>query len=175
MGEDELTNALLRICLYSVFYDVNYLKSPAQGGEAGRAPNYDREVVQGVLDAFDRVGEDQEDKRVLCRQLSKFQGKEGIFSTLAAGIDAQSMNPISWWSTYGVETPKFSEIAFKVLSQPIRSSSVERLWSTYTYIHNVKRNKLNSLRVDNLVYVHSNIKLLYRLKLQRRTISEMRY
>ncbi|KAK1391295.1 DUF659 domain-containing protein [Heracleum sosnowskyi] len=128
----------LGFALNPFFYDINNLKSPAP------------------------VGEDEDEKRVLRRQLSKFQGKEGIFGTHAAMIDAVSMSPISWWSTYGAETPELSEIAMKVLSQPISSSSAERVWSTYYYIHNVKRNRLNSLRADKLVYIHSNIRLLSR-------------
>nr|XP_017245443.1 PREDICTED: uncharacterized protein LOC108217105 [Daucus carota subsp. sativus] len=127
----------LGFALNPFYYDVNYLKSPAPGGESRRAPNCDREVVQGVLDAFDRAGEDQEEKRVFSRQLSKFQGKEGMFGTLAARIDAQSMNPISWWSTYGAETPELSNIA-------------------------LKRNMLNLMRADKLVHVHCNIRLLSR-------------
>lgn len=47
-------------------------------------------------------------------------------------------------------------------SQPISSSSAERIWSTYSYIHNVKRNKLNFVRANKLVYVHSNIRLISR-------------
>ncbi|XP_058760100.1 uncharacterized protein LOC131633405 [Vicia villosa] len=47
----------------------------------------------------------------------------------------------------------------KVLSQPISSSSAERSWSTYSYIHSVKRNRLNCGRADKLVYIHSNIRL----------------
>ena len=77
-------------------------------------------------------------------------------------IDAVTMSPISWWSTYGAETPELAEIAKKVLSQPISSSSAERIWSTYSYIHNVKRNRLNSVRADKLVYIHSNIRLISR-------------
>lgn len=73
-----------------------------------------------------------------------------------------SMNPISRWSTYGVETPKLSEVAIKLLSQPISSSSAERVWSTHSYIHNVKRNGLNSLIDDRLVYVYINFRLLSR-------------
>ena len=46
-----------------------------------------------------------------------------------------------------------------MLSQPITSSSAERNWSTYSFIHNVKRNRLNSTRADKLVFIHSNIRL----------------
>lgn len=152
----------LGFALNPFFYDVNYLNSPAPGGEPRRPPNCDWEVVNGVLRAFDKVGEDEEERRVLRMQLAKFQAKEGIFGTLASRIDAATMSHISWWSTYGAETPELTEIAMKVLSQPISSSSAERIWSTYSYIHNVKRNRLNSVRADKLVYVHSNIRLISR-------------
>ena len=49
-----------------------------------------------------------------------------------------------------------------MLSQPITTSSAERNWSTYSFIHNVKRNRLNSLRADKLVFIHSNIRLISR-------------
>ncbi|KAL2901120.1 SCAN domain-containing protein 3 [Bienertia sinuspersici] len=62
------------------------------------------------------------------------------------------MPPISWWSTYGAETPELAEVAIKVLSQPISSSSAERVWSTYSFIHNAKRNRLNSVRADKLAH-----------------------
>ena len=94
--------------------------------------------------------------------MAKFQQKEGIFGTNASKIDAVTMSPISWWSTYGSETPELAEIAVKVLSQPITSSSAERVWSTYSYIHNIKRNRLNALRADKLVFIHSNLRLISR-------------
>lgn len=150
----------LGFALNPYYYDTNYLQSPAPSGKPRRAPNCDREVVQGVLKAFDKIGEDEEERRVLRHQLASFQGKEGMFGSLAAKIDAVTMSPISWWSTYGAETPQLSEIAIKILSQPISSSSAERVWSTYSYIHNIKRNRLNSVRADKLVYIHTNIRLI---------------
>ena len=78
--------------------------------------------------------------------------KKGIYARRATQIDAVTMNPIDWWSTYGAETPELAEVAKKVLSQPISSSSAERNWSTYSYIQSVKRNRLNSKRADKLVF-----------------------
>ncbi|KAF8400216.1 hypothetical protein HHK36_013513 [Tetracentron sinense] len=43
-----------------------------------------------------------------------------------------------------------------------KNAQVERVWSTYSYIHSVKRNRLNSTRADSLVYIHSNLRLLSR-------------
>jgi len=40
------------------------------------------------------------------------------------------------------------------------SSAAERNWSTYDFIHNKKRNRLTEDRARDLVYVHSNLRLL---------------
>jgi hypothetical protein len=42
----------------------------------------------------------------------------------------------------------------------VNTSSAERCWSTYSFIHNVRRNRLNVQRAKNLVYVHYNLRLL---------------
>ncbi|KAK8691011.1 hypothetical protein V6N13_074532 [Hibiscus sabdariffa] len=96
------------------------------------APNQDREVVVGVLRAFDRIGEDENEKAELRKQLAKFRNKQGMFGTTHARIDATTMSPISWWSTYGSETPELAEIAIRFLLQPISSSLAERVLSTYS-------------------------------------------
>ncbi|KAK9666570.1 hypothetical protein RND81_14G194700 [Saponaria officinalis] len=153
----------LGFALNPQYYDANYLKTAAPGGHPRRAPNADCEVVNGVLKAFDKIGEDENEKTVLRQQLSAFQAKEGIFGSREVMVDAVIMNPISWWSTYGSETPELAEIAGRVLAQPINSSSAERVWTTYSYIHNTKRNRLNGARADKLVFIHSNIRLISRL------------
>lgn len=40
------------------------------------------------------------------------------------------------------------------------SSAAERNWSTYDFIHSKKRNKLTDARARDLVYVHSNLRLV---------------
>jgi len=40
------------------------------------------------------------------------------------------------------------------------SSAAERNWSTYDFIHNKKRNRLTEAKARDLVYVHSNLRLL---------------
>ena len=39
------------------------------------------------------------------------------------------------------------------------SSAIERNWSTYSFIHSVKRNKLTSKRAEKLVVVHGYLRL----------------
>jgi hypothetical protein len=43
------------------------------------------------------------------------------------------------------------------------SSAPERNWSTYEFIHNKKRNRLTEARARDLVYVHSNLRLVEKI------------
>ncbi|KAL7258060.1 hypothetical protein ACSBR1_004223 [Camellia fascicularis] len=74
------------------------------------------------------------------------------------------MDALSWWHLYGGATPELYSLALKVLSQRVNTSCAERCWSTYSYIHNVKRNRLNVDRAEKLVFVHYNHRLLSRYK-----------
>ena len=113
----------------------------------------------GVMESFNRIAESGEEECLLREQCATFHMKKGLYALAAAHMDAVTMDAIDWWSSYGSETPELAVIAKKILSQPISSSSAERNWSTYSYIHNVKRNRLNSKRADKLVFIHSNIRL----------------
>ncbi|KAL4573869.1 hypothetical protein LXL04_020689 [Taraxacum kok-saghyz] len=59
-------------------------------------------------------------------------------------------------------TPILQTLAFKLLGQPTSSSCAERNWSTYAFIHSLKRNKLTPSRAQDLVYIHNNLRLLSR-------------
>jgi hypothetical protein len=61
---------------------------------------------------------------------------------------------------YGSPAKNLHKLAVKVLSQVVNTSSAERCWSTYSFIHNVKRNNLNADQAESLVYVHYNLRLL---------------
>jgi hypothetical protein len=149
----------LAFALSPRFYDKNYLRVLAPGGVTRKAPNQDKEVVQGVMEAFKRISETEAENKLFREQFARFHMKKGLYSMEAAQLDAVTMDAIDWWSSYGSETPELAEVAKKVLSQPISSSSAERNWSTYSYIHSVKRNRLNTKRADKLVFIHSNIRL----------------
>lgn len=58
--------------------------------------------------------------------------------------------------------PELRQVAIKVLAAMASSSSCERNWSTFDFIHSKKRNKLKSSRASDLVYVFSNKQLMRR-------------
>lgn len=79
--------------------------------------------------------------------LASFDSIEGRYI-----LDAKS-----WWVTHGSSTPCIQKIALKLLVQPCSSSCCERNWSTYSFIHSLKRNKMDPKRAEDLVYVHTNL------------------
>ena len=95
----------------------------------------------------------------------------GLFSTFKT-YDEDNMedrwkfDPMLWWSTYRSSLPLIQTLALKLLEQPCSSSCAERNWSTYGFIHCMRRNRITLKRVEDLVFVHSNLRLLSRRRLE---------
>jgi hypothetical protein len=68
-----------------------------------------------------------------------------------------NLSSLAWWNVYGGGTPQLQLLATQVLSKVVNTSSVERCWSAYNFIHNVKRNRLNVGGKESLVYAHYNL------------------
>ena len=71
------------------------------------------------------------------------------------------MSSMSWWTIYGAFTPTLWSLEMKLLVQP-SSSCCERNWSTYSFVHSMRRNKMTLQRAKDLVYIHSNLRFLSR-------------
>jgi len=72
------------------------------------------------------------------------------------------LDPVKWWANHGQPIPMLQKLALKLLNQPASSSCCERNWSTYSFIHSKKRNKLTPERAEDLVFIHNNLRLLSR-------------
>ena len=55
--------------------------------------------------------------------------------------------------------PNLKKLAIKLLSQTASSSGCERNWSVFERIHTKKRNRLEHEKMNDLVYVHYNLRL----------------
>ncbi|KAK2648223.1 hypothetical protein Ddye_015712 [Dipteronia dyeriana] len=67
-----------------------------------------------------------------------------------------------WWGIHGSSIKTLQAIALKLLGQPCSSSCCELNWSTYNFIHSMRRNKIAPQRAEDLVFVHTNLRLLSR-------------
>ncbi|GJV55457.1 hAT dimerization domain, ribonuclease H-like domain protein [Tanacetum coccineum] len=61
-----------------------------------------------------------------------------------------------------VRKVSYETLAFRLLGQPSSSSCAKRNWSSYAFIHSLRRNKLTTSRAQDLVYIHNNLRLLSR-------------
>eukprot|EP00253_Pinus_taeda_P032318 PITA_32318 len=55
--------------------------------------------------------------------------------------------------------PELQNFGIRILSQGTSASACERNWSSFDHIHSKKRNRLLSGRLEDLVYVRSNLQL----------------
>jgi hypothetical protein len=139
------------------YYHTPWLSTPAPGGGAKRKPHQDPEVQTGYMQALEKMYPDVEECDSIRQQLSQYISCTGAFGSNAAYRDRGNLPSLQWWDMYGGNTPQLCSMAMRVLSQVVNTSSAERCWSTYSFIHNVKRNRLNVQRAETLVYVHYNL------------------
>ncbi|XP_077251764.1 uncharacterized protein LOC143890988 [Tasmannia lanceolata] len=88
--------------------------------------------------------------------------KFGLFNDVDSINDRATLEPHDWWAVHGTCAPMLQSVALKLLMQPSSSSCAERNWSTYSFVHSLRRNKITPQRAQDLVFVHSNLRLLSR-------------
>ena len=98
-----------------------------------------------------------EDRAKLNVEFTQFSTKTGDFDDYDSICERYSIDPISWWATYGTYALMLQKIAFKVLGQSSFSSCCERNWSTDSFINSIKRK--NDLQ-KRIWFIHSNLCLL---------------
>jgi hypothetical protein len=128
------------------FHEVNPMDNP--------------EIKKGFMIMVDRLCKEVVTQAQVEREFMAYAQKTGHFSRATCWVNAREISAHSWWDMYGNETPALQALAVKVLSQCSSSSSCERNWSTFDFIHSKKRNRLNPTTTRKLVFVHQNLKLL---------------
>ena len=109
-----------------------------------------------------RYFQDAKEKTEVTHEFVNFLSVEQELNQFDCLQDRWDLKSKVWCVTYGAALPKLQTIALKLLSQPSSSSSSERNWSTYSFIHSLQRNKLNPRRAEDLVFIHTNLRLLSR-------------
>lgn len=87
----------------------------------------------------------------------------GVFADVKMP-DQSNLAPHNWWQMEGCVGKLIAPIAKRILAQTCSSSACERNWSSYSFVHDKKRNRLLPERAEALVYVYTNSKLLARGK-----------
>ncbi|KAH7543961.1 hypothetical protein JRO89_XS15G0072000 [Xanthoceras sorbifolium] len=106
-----------------------------------------------------------EERRKIYGEFASFSGAIEDFAGVDSVEDRGFMSLMKWWLFHGASTPTLQSIALKLLGQPCSSLCCEGNWSTYNFIHLMRRNKMTPQRTEDLVYVHINLRLLSRRSL----------
>ncbi|GAV84096.1 Dimer_Tnp_hAT domain-containing protein [Cephalotus follicularis] len=123
-------------------------------------PHQDNEITKERKIYLKRIFPNNEEFRAVQVEYGKFSGCLKSFSDSDSMSDRGKIDPKHWWLLYGSSTPLLQKLALKLLGQPSSSSCAERNWSTYSFVHSIKRNKMTPQRAEDLVFVHTNLRLL---------------
>lgn len=122
------------------FYDEEFI---AESDGKRKVPHKDKEVTNGVKKAFQRIflASFQTDVR---QKFPCFADGLEDFADISTLDERRTMDPVKWWTCHGASGVHLQSLATCILSQVASSSSVERNWSNYSFIHSVKRNRSGS-------------------------------
>ena len=109
---------------------------------------------------LERYFEDENELTVVKFEFAIFS--RGRFPSPDALTERWALQSLVWWQYHGSAFPTLQTLALKLLGQPCSSSCAKRNWSIYKFIHSLKGNKIAPTRAEDLVYLHSNLRLLSR-------------
>eukprot|EP00253_Pinus_taeda_P030514 PITA_30514 len=89
-----------------------------------------------------------------------YKEASGMFGFSASQRLKDKKMPSHWWIYCGTEAPQLQQFAIRVLSQPWSASSCERNRSVFQHIHSEKRTKLEHERLEKLVFIYYNLRML---------------
>ncbi|XLR22794.1 hypothetical protein S83_050694 [Arachis hypogaea] len=126
------------------------------------SPYQDIEITNERVKCLKRYFSDEEEKINVNIEFASFSDGRGVFDDYDSLNDRGIVDAKSWWLIHGGKVKFLQPIDVRLLGQPSSSSCCERNWSIYSFIHSLKRNKLKPKRAENLVFVHTNLRLLSR-------------
>lgn len=104
--------------------------------------------------------QDESEFKILWSEILQYRAKTGVFNNIYIWEDATIVDAITWWKCHGNVAQALQKIAIRVLNIPASSAAAERSWSTMGNIHSDLRNRLTDDRVEKLVYVYQNERVL---------------
>lgn len=155
------------------FFDIvdqkwqSHLHSPLHSAAAFLNPGiqYNPEIkfLGSIKEDFFRVLEKllptPELRRDITNQILLFTRATGMFGCNLAKEAIDAVSPGIWWEQYGDSAPTLQRVAMRILSQVCSSCTFERHWSMFQQIHSEKRNKIDKETLNDIAYIHYNLKL----------------
>eukprot|EP00253_Pinus_taeda_P033830 PITA_33830 len=123
---------------------------------------FDAEVMDGFFTCVERMVSSEQEREEISKEMEVYRMGGGTFGFNMAIKNRSTKMPDAWWTSYDARVPNLQKLAIRVLSQTCSSSGCERNWSVFDKIHSKKRNRLESKRLNDMVYVYYNLRLWVR-------------
>ncbi|KAF7146053.1 hypothetical protein RHSIM_Rhsim04G0165800 [Rhododendron simsii] len=157
-------------CWNSLFHHPLYLAANFLNPSYRYRPDFvaHPDVVRGLNSCLVRLEPDNGRRISASLQISEFSSAKADFGTDLAISTRSELNPAAWWQQHGINCLELQRIAVRILSQTCSSFGCEHSWSIYDLIHRQRRNHLAQKRLNDLSYVHYNLRLRER-QIRRRS------
>ncbi|XP_061347945.1 uncharacterized protein LOC133293390 [Gastrolobium bilobum] len=133
-------------------------------------------TTSGLLDVIEKYAYGDPDlNSKLTSEMRIFKNAELDFGRPSATRERNTVMPDQWWESYGCGAPNLQKLAIRVLSQTCSASGCERNWSAFEHIHSNKRNRLEHQKLNDLVYVHYNLRLAQRNRLKNQNYDPINF
>lgn len=99
------------------------------------------------------------------KDVADYRDREGLWrrSFIWEGTTAKEkddeVSPLLWWRQLR-GTCVLADVAIRILGAPVTSAATERTFSTFSWIHCKKRNRLTTTRAAKITYISHNWRLL---------------
>lgn len=130
------------------------------------------DVVRGLNSCLVRLEPDNGRRISASLQISDFGSAKADFGTDLAISTRSELNPAAWWQQHGINCLELQRIAVRILSQTCSSFGCEHSWSIYDQIYSQRQNRLAQKRLNDVIYVHYNLRLRER-QIRRRSNDSM--
>ncbi|CAN0919509.1 hypothetical protein LINGRAHAP2_LOCUS31490 [Linum grandiflorum] len=120
----------------------------------------EKHVKTGLYACVSRLTRDEEEKLKIMEQLDSFHHARGMFSQYGSMSLLDRKHPADWWDSFGDEVPELQSLICS-------ASGCERNWSAFERVHTKRRNKLLQQKMNDLVYIMYNSKLVREVKSAR--------
>uniref|UniRef100_A0A2N9EIB1 BED-type domain-containing protein n=1 Tax=Fagus sylvatica TaxID=28930 RepID=A0A2N9EIB1_FAGSY len=91
--------------------------------------------------------------------ISDYNSAKADFGTELAISTRTELDPAAWWQQHGISCLELQRIAVRILSQTCSSFGCEHNWSIFDQIYSQRHNRLAQRRLNDLIYVHYNLRL----------------
>ncbi|KAK9086203.1 hypothetical protein Syun_028597 [Stephania yunnanensis] len=117
------------------------------------------DFMRGLNQCIVRLEPDNGRRISASMKISDFMSAKADFGTELARSTRSELDPAAWWQQHGINCLELQRIAVRILSQTCSTYGCDHNWSAFDQIHTKRQNHLAQKRLNELVYVHYNLRL----------------